>query len=428
MLLKVLIVLAVMVIVYVAAKALKLSVELGIFLAAVGGAFAGGMWLPLRHIAEGATTYLDLCLIFLTATVFMNIMKEAGAVDYAVRAIVERFRNRRPIALLLLMFLMLVPGALTGAGSVSVLVVGGTVASALGLMGISRDRVAAIIFFLAGLSAVAPPVNVWAMMTCAGTAIPYVGFEVPLAVSVLVLGVFTVFSLGLRRSESADDRRSSDLPRPPAGMTPVRVALPFLVVFGLIIAARIWPHSMPVLGLPLVFSIAAAVALMVSPRKINFFQLSLRTTQQLLPLLATCTVVGILIQIMTATGVRGLLSLAVITMPIILIYVLLPVIIPISEGVLTFGGAAVLGIPLIWTFNAIGMDPIIALSGLSLLWFLGDALPPTAIIARLVFQTVGYKGTYLAFMRASWVQWVAVALVGTVMVVFSKALTFLVVA
>ncbi|MGE5593018.1 MAG: C4-dicarboxylate ABC transporter [Betaproteobacteria bacterium] len=427
MLAKVVIILLVMVAAYIVAKAAaKLSVELSIFIAAVAAAFAAGVWFPARHIAEGSITYLDLCLIFFTATVFMNIMKEAGAVDYAVRAIVKRFQNNRPLALILIMLIMLIPGALTGAGSVSVLVVGGTVASALSLMGISAERVAAIVFFLAGLSAVAPPVNVWAMMTCAGTAIPYVGFEVPLGLSVLVLGVFTVFTLGLKRSETSSRSVVSQLPEVPKGMTPGRVITPFVVLFGLIAASRIWPYSMPILGLPLIFSISAVVALLVSPKRINVIELSRSTLHQLLPLLATCTVVGTLIQIMTATGVRGLLSLAVICMPMVLIYCLLPIIIPISEGVLTFGGAAVLGIPLIWTFNAIGLDPVIALSGLSLLWFLGDALPPTAIIARLVFQTVGYKGSYATFMKTSWLPWVATAAVGTLMVVFSKALTFLV--
>ena len=67
-----------------------------------------------------------------------------------------RFGNRRAIALILLMFIMLIPGAITGAGSVSVLVSGGAVAMALASMGISKQRIAAIVFLLAGLSAVAP--------------------------------------------------------------------------------------------------------------------------------------------------------------------------------------------------------------------------------------------------------------------------------
>ncbi len=39
---------------------------------------------------------------------------------------------------------------------------GGMVATVLGYMGISRVRVAAIVFVIAGLSAAAPPVSLWA--------------------------------------------------------------------------------------------------------------------------------------------------------------------------------------------------------------------------------------------------------------------------
>ncbi|MCK7481335.1 MAG: hypothetical protein M0C28_32220 [Candidatus Moduliflexus flocculans] len=53
-------------------------------------------------------------------------------------------------------------------------------------------------------------------------------------------------------------------------------------------------------------------------------------------------------QIMTATGVRGLVSFAVISTPLVLLFFLLPVIIPFSEGILTYGAAAIIGIPLIW--------------------------------------------------------------------------------
>jgi CitMHS family citrate-Mg2+:H+ or citrate-Ca2+:H+ symporter len=321
---------------------------------------------------------------------------------------------------------MLVPGALTGAGSVSILVSGGTVALVLNYMGIAREKVAAMVFILAGLSAAAPPVNIWAMMTCAGTAIPYVGFELPLALPVLFLGLLTVFSLGLRGKATNIQTVLRELPVPPAGMTAWRVAIPFIIVFGLIAAPRIWPFAFPLLGLPLVFVISGAAAFLLSPRRLDLAAITRTTLQQLLPLLGTCVVVGVLLQIMTLTGVRGLLSLAVISLPIVLIYILLPITIPLSEGVLTVGGAAVLGIPLIWTFNSIGLHPTVALSGLSLLWFLGDGLPPTALIGRLCVQTVGYTGPYWKFLKACWLPWVATTIVGTLMVVFSKSLSFLV--
>ena len=54
---------------------------------------------------------------------------------------------------------------------------------------------------------------------------------------------------------------------------------------------------MPILGLPLVFMIGAIVAYLLNARKVNFFQVSVETVTQLLPLLTTIIVIGIVIQL-----------------------------------------------------------------------------------------------------------------------------------
>ena len=59
------IILGVMVTAYVLAKYFKVSTELSMLAAALAGALAGGFWIPTRHIAEGAITYLDINLIFM---------------------------------------------------------------------------------------------------------------------------------------------------------------------------------------------------------------------------------------------------------------------------------------------------------------------------------------------------------------------------
>jgi CitMHS family citrate-Mg2+:H+ or citrate-Ca2+:H+ symporter len=307
------------------------------------------------------------------------------------------------------------------------LVVGAPVAMALGYLGIPPRKVAAILFIVAGLSAAAPPVNIWAMILSAGTAIPYVGFELPLGIPVLLLGTFTVLFLGWKKEGSSDKASAlEDMPKIPSGMNWWRVLLPFLVFFGTVAAYRIWPFSTPILGLPLQFVIAGLVAWVASPIKINILALSLKTIQRLLPLLATMVVVGMLQQIMTTTGIRGLISFAVISTPLILLYFSLAVIIPVSEGVLTYGGAAIIGIPLVWFLDSIGLHATVAIAGLSLLWPLGDGLPPTALIGRLSVMVSEYKGTYWTFLRSTWVPWLIITIVGILMVIFSTKLDFLV--
>ena len=427
------IILVLMVAAYAAAKAAKLSVEVSILASALAGGVAGALVktpplgeLP-RHLVEGAFPYLDVILVLSTATIFMAIVNASGGVNYVVRGTVRAFAGVRPLALFVLMVIVLIPGALTGAGSVSLLVVGAPVAMALRLLGIPDRRVAAILFIVAGLAAAAPPVNIWAMILCAGTAIPYVGFTYTLGIPVLLLGTFTVFVLGGKKEGKVDRETAlKNLPEVPPGMSWWRVLVPFLVFFGMVAVSRIWPFGTPVFGLPLQFTAAAAAALLVSPKRVNILKLSAETMKRLLPLLATMIVVGMLQQVMTATGVRGLVSYAVISTPLVLLYILLAVIIPASEGVLTYGAAAILGIPLIWFFDSIGLHATVAIAGLSILWPLGDGLPPTALIGRLSVMVSDYKGTYGSFLKQTWLPWVVITAVGILMVVFSAKLSFLV--
>ncbi|MCP4725991.1 MAG: C4-dicarboxylate ABC transporter [bacterium] len=428
------IILIVMIAAYVVANWRKLSVELCMLSSAIAGGIAGALIVqapPLsqlaRHLVEGTFTYLDVILVFCTATIFITIIAESGGVNYVVRGIIKTFYYKRVVVLLLLMFVILIPGALTGAGSISILTVGTPCALALGYLGIPKKRVAAILFIIAGLSAAAPPINIWAMIISAGTAIPYVGFELPLGIPVLLLGAFTIFVLGWKRESKMELAEVlKDMPEVPDGMSWWRVLLPFLVFFGLVIVSRIFPFTLPILGLPLEFTIAAAVALLVSPKKLKFLILSRDTVKRLLPLLATMAIVGSLQQIMTVTGVRGLISFAVLSTPLVLLYILLILIIPISEGILTYGGAAIIGIPLVWFFDSMGLHATVVIAGLSLIWPLGDGLPPTALIGRLTVMFTKYEGTYWSFLKATWLPWLVITIVGMLMIIFSSELSFLV--
>ncbi len=433
MTLQVLLILILMVVAYAAAKAKKLSVELSILAAAVAGGIGGAFLktppigeLP-RHLVEGMFPYLDVMLVFSTASIFMAIVGESGGINYIVRGTIRTFYNMRVAALLVLMLITLIPGALTGAGSMSILVVGAPVAMALKFMGVPERKRAALLFIVAGLAAAAPPVNIYAMILCAGTAIPYVGFTWTLGIPVLILGTFTVLFYGLKKEGGMNKAEAlAAMPEVPAGMSWWRVLLPFLTFFGMVVAYRIWPFGTPIFGLPLEFTAAALVAWLVSPKKIDVLTLSRETVKRLLPLLATMIVVGMLQQIMTATGVRGLFSFAMISTPLILLYILLAVIIPVSEGVLTFGAAAILGIPLVWFLNSIGLHATVVIAALSILWPLGSALPPTALMGRLSVMVSDYKGTYGSFLRKLWLPWLVITVVSILMIIYSAKLSFLV--
>jgi len=418
-------VLAVMVAAFLVAKLLKVSTELSLFAAALAGALAGGRGLPARVIVEGAFTYFDIVLIFVTATLFMNLLKESGAAAFVVRAILRRFHRRKAPLFILLALLLLVPGALTGAGSVTVLIMGGLAATVLRTMDLPGPRIAAIIFIIAGLSAAAPPVNLWAMLTAAGVNMPYVGFFLPLLVPCVLLALATIFILGAKAKPVDLARALAELPEAPARMSWFRVATPFLVFFLLVVAGRVFPFDLPVLGLPLMFAAAAVAALLLSPVRIAFLRVSRETVHQLLPLIGTLTCAGVLVEVMALTGVRGLIAITTVTLPVTVVFLALFLILPVSESVLMWGAAPVLGVPLVLLFNTIGLDPIVALAGMSVIWPLGDALPPTAIIGRLTMATANVPDPYPKFLRACLVPGILIAVVGTLMVVFSKKLAFL---
>ncbi|MGD8537174.1 MAG: C4-dicarboxylate ABC transporter [Candidatus Aminicenantes bacterium] len=419
------IIFVVMVVCYIIPKSLKVSTELSMFISAIAGGIVGGVGIPARHIAEGAFTYLDIILIFITATFFMNLLKESGGIAYVVRGIIQKFYRRKSILFVLITFLLLLPGALTGAGSVTVLITGGMIAIVLGYMGLSRPKTAAIIFIIAGLSAAAPPVSLWAMLAAAGVNMPYVGFFLPLLIPCVVLSLLTIFILGWRGKPVDLEKVLMELPEAPPRMNWIKVVLPFLVFFVLVLAGRIWPHSLPVVGLPMMFVAAAIVTYILSPLKLNIFDTASDTVHQLLPLIGTLTCVGILVQIMTLTGVRGLIAITVVTLPILIVFGSLFLVLPVSEAVLMWGAAPVLGVPLVLLFNTIGLNPIVALAGMSVIWPLGDALPPTAIIGRLTKDTVEMEEPYGHMLKHCLVPAILIMILGTLMVIFSKELSFL---
>ena len=128
---------------------------------------------------------------------------------------------------------------------------------------------------------------------------------------------------------------------------------------------------------------------------------------------------------MTLTGVRGLLAVTAVTLPIAVVFATLFLVLPVSESVLMYAAAPVLGVPLVLLFNTIGLNPIVALAGMSIIWPLGDALPPTAIIGRLTVDVVGYRESYVGFLKCCAIPAIIIMIMGTLMVIYSAKLSFL---
>jgi len=369
---------------------LKWPVSVSMLLASVAGALAGGQGIPIRHLVEGTFGYVDTILTIATAMVFMNAFRESGGLEALSTAVIRRFHKVPSILLILLTFVAMFPGMITGSSSAAVLTAGAVVAPMLALMGLPGESAAALIAMAGILGMIAPPVNIPAMIIGGGIDMPYVGFEVPLLLLTLPLAIFSALWFGYRHAKKTDMSKvlaaldTATLDKYGA----LRLFAPILLVLVLMVADRAFPKFSR-LGMPLIFSIGAASACFTG-RRFNILQASKTAVEQALPVLGILVGVGMFIQVMTLTGVRGFIVVNALSVPPAWLYVAIAVTLPLFGAVSAFGAASVLGVPFLLAL--LQKDQIITAAALSLLAALGDFMPPTALSAIFAAQVVGMKG------------------------------------
>lgn len=382
---------------------------------------------PIRYLVEGLFVNLDLAMLFIAASIFVNIFSYSGAIANLTRSLVQKVNNKW-ILMSIMGILMLIPGALTGAGSVSIFVMGPLVDTVLKYLGISKKKRTVFIFFFAIMSAAAPPINLWTMLMTAQANMPYIGFTWLLLVPILIAGAITIVFIGWGAKPQNKEEILNELPAKTEGLTWWRIVLPVLTIVGLFVVALYDPWGLPVLGLPLMFVIAAIVALLCNPRKTTakqYLGIVDSTMEQVFPLVANVLSIGVLQSAMAATGVRGLIGSTFVGLPLVLIYCLILIIGPVCQGSFNYGCSVVLGGPLIFMFNTLGMDVTVICAALSLIFPIGDCLPPSRIVGRLACETTGYKESYISFLKAALVPILAIGLIALVMIIKPTAFSFL---
>ncbi|NCC94910.1 MAG: hypothetical protein EOM10_16865, partial [Opitutae bacterium] len=162
---------------------------------------------------------------------------------------------------------------------------------------------------------------------------------------------------------------------------------------------------------------------LVDPVRLRPLEVASTTVHNLLGLVGIMVVVGILNQTMTLTGARGLLSLAVVTLPVTVLFATLWIILPVSEGVLQYAVAPLFGVPLIMLFNMLGLNPVISLASWAVMWPLGDCLPPTAVVGRAAVMELGYTSDYYrGFVRTALVPMLVILAMCTAVMIYSREL------
>ena len=397
---------------------LKLPVSIAMVLSAIVGALIGGEGIPIRHLIEGGFGYLNTILVIATAMIFMKTIQELGTLDALSALILKKFHSNKILLLIFLMFISMFPGMITGSSTAAVLTAGSIVAPILMLIGIPIVETATIIAIGGILGMIAPPVNVPAMIIGGGIDMPFVGFTIPLLMLTIPIAIFTVLFLGLKFTKNLDyEKIKGQLKTEDIEKLGIKVYIPIILSVVLMVLGKIIPTVFN-LGMPLIFIISALSALFCG-KKINFIKVSKVAVKEALPVLGILVGVGMFIQIMTLTGVRGYVVVSSLSLPPALMYLAMAITIPLFGAVSSYGASSVLGVPFLMAL--LSHNQIITASAISLIAGLGDLMPPTALAGIFAAQVVGLKD-YSTILKKSIIPALVMIVYAIVMIIFSGKL------
>ena len=377
---------------------------------------AGDGDLHLDKLVEGMFGYLDVGLVLIAAMIFMKIIEANGLLAELTRAIIVAF-GRSPLQLLIaLTVVIMFPGMITGSCTASVLGTGAIVAPILVELGLPLIVAGAFISSAAVYGMIAPPVNVLVMTIGGGIDLPYIGFELPLLLSSLPLAILTSLYLGYRHVQRDKLALVIERSRAEGGKGSFGLYLPLLVVFVLMVGPKAFPTWFPDPRLPLTFLIGAVLALM-SGKRVNPLRCARDGVSEILPVIGILFGVGMLIEVMTLTGIRGSVVIGALSLPSFLMLAGVALILPIFGGVSVYGGASVLGVP--FALAMLGQNQILVLSALSLIGAMGSYMPPVALTPVVAAKMIG-EPEYGKIARLCIVPSLFAIGVGLVMIIFAN--------
>ena len=402
---------------------LKLPVSVSLVLSSIGGALAAGEGFPVRHFVEGTFSYIDTILIICSAMVFMKVIEASGALDALCSLIIRKFHKHPALLLIFIMFVIMFPGMITGSSTAAVLSGGSIMAPVLLTMGIDPVSTAAIIAMGGLMGMVAPPVNLPAMIIGGGIDTPFVGFGVPLVLLAFPVAIFSVLFLGLKSVRQMDyETVAPTLNQELSSQYGFRIYLPILLLVVLMCLTKI-VKVIPDVGMPVMFLVSAALGLFTG-KKIKVLDAVQEAVHTSLPVMGILMGVGMFIQIMTLTGVRGFIVSVCLGLPEQLLYLAAAISIPLFGAVSSFGAASVLGVP--FTLAFLNGNTIVTIAGLSLIASLGDMMPPTALAGIFAAKVTPGVDSYTSVLKRCAIPMAAVMVWGLIFVIFSSRIAGLI--
>ena len=399
----------------------KIEISIALIASSIAGALAAGEGIPIRHLVEGEFGYFNVVMVILSGSIFLKTMQENGTMEGITRSLARKLSSHPFFLLLFSMVLLFLPGTVTGLGVPAVLSTGVLVIPILKKMGMRDATLAAFIALEACLGTVAGPINIPVMIIANAINMPYEGFSKVLPLMTISLGLITMLILGLKTALKADPALIREaFPFETDELCGIKAYIPVIVVILLFVLPSFFPFRLPALSTPLVFLVGTVVAVFCG-RRINVVEsLSRAVDGPILSVAALLTSVGVVVQIATLTGVKGLIVVESLSLGKSFIYLALAIVLPLFGGVVTMlGAAAILGVPLVLAL--LGHNVIITTAAVSLLCALSQVIPPTAIVGLLAGETIGFNDYGKIMGRLFWPCLIAVV-VAVIMVAFANPL------
>ena len=412
-------------------RRLHWPLPLALIATSILAALIAGYGVPFRHLVEGGFGYLNLALGLFAGAFFGQVMRVTGAADAVAAVVVRRLGGNDWLILTFAAALLFLVGMFVGIAGIAVLATGVFVVPLLRRIGMLPHEIGAFIAVTATCGMIAPPVNVPAMSISDGVNMPYAGFGPSLLVLSLPPVALNIVLFALRNRGRARPVATEAVGAAP--VTPQHFpsedrgaaltgALALGFVLGFWTLLRIFPTVIPDPAAPLVLVVGALFAL---PRldRARFSRTMAATFSGVpLTLAAVLVAVGVAVQILTLTGMRGWVVIGALSLPPPWTFLEL-VLVPVLGGVLTsIGTANVLGVP--FAFALIGQDMILNTSALSAISALSEFVPPTSIAAALATYIVGDTGLFRVI-RASLAPVALIAVLALLMLVFAGDLAAL---
>ncbi|MBK8129930.1 MAG: TRAP transporter large permease subunit [bacterium] len=370
---------------------LRLPTGLALLASAVCGSLASGNGAGVRFLIEGTMLYLDPILIVVSSLFFMTVFERSGALSTLNVWIIRTFRGQPVLVVSLLMLLVMFPGMFTGLTAPCVLTTGAMVAPVLMAAGAPPAVAGAFIAVGAFFGMVAPPVNICAMLIGAGVDMPYIGFDLPLLLMTFPLALLSAHLLVGKYFRTFDAARALAVLPPSRGQAHgLKLFLPLVVLVTLLLGEKYAPEMFPYLGIPLVFTLSAAVGFFTGDR-VSLADSSAWTVSQSLTILALLAGIGAFIEVLTLSGARGWIVIHLLSLPHWQLYVGMAILIPLFGGVSAYGASVVLGVPVLLAL--LDRNNILVAAALSMIASVGDFMPPTRLAVILAGPVVGESNT-----------------------------------